>query len=49
VQALKAVDHDKLFNAGVEVVASSPDDFTSFMKAEMARMSEVIRSASFSN
>jgi tripartite-type tricarboxylate transporter receptor subunit TctC len=49
VQALKAVDADKLFNAGVEVVASSPDEFTSFMKSEMARMSEVIRSASFSN
>jgi tripartite-type tricarboxylate transporter receptor subunit TctC len=49
VQALKAVDQEKLFNAGVEVVASSPEEFTSFMKSEMARMGEVIRGASFSN
>jgi tripartite-type tricarboxylate transporter receptor subunit TctC len=49
VQALRAVDAEKMFNAGVEVVASSPDELTSFMKAETARMGEVIRSAAFSN
>jgi tripartite-type tricarboxylate transporter receptor subunit TctC len=49
VQALKNVDAERLFNAGVEVVASSPEEFTAFMKADIARMSEVVRSARFSN
>lgn len=49
VQALKSTDQEKVFNAGVEIVGSSPDEFTSFMKSDMARMSEVIRSGSFSN
>lgn len=49
VQALKSTDQEKVFNAGVEIVGSSPEEFTSFMKSEMARMSEVIRSGSFSN
>jgi tripartite-type tricarboxylate transporter receptor subunit TctC len=49
VQALKAADLEKLFNAGVEVVASSPEEFTVFMKTENARMAEVMRGARFSN
>jgi tripartite-type tricarboxylate transporter receptor subunit TctC len=49
VQALKAADADKLFNAGVEVVASSPEDLTAFMKTEVARMGEVIKGGRFSN
>jgi tripartite-type tricarboxylate transporter receptor subunit TctC len=48
VQALKAADPEKLFNAGVEVVASSPEELTSFMKTEVARMSEVIKGGRFS-
>jgi tripartite-type tricarboxylate transporter receptor subunit TctC len=49
VQALKGVDPDKLFNAGVEVVAGTPEEFTSFMKADIARMSDVIAGGRFSN
>jgi tripartite-type tricarboxylate transporter receptor subunit TctC len=47
VQALKNSDHDKVAAAGVEVVASSPEAFTAFMKGDVARMSDVIRSGSF--
>ena len=47
VQALKAVDHDKITAAGVEVVGNTPEEFTSFIKADVARMSAVIRSAAF--
>jgi tripartite-type tricarboxylate transporter receptor subunit TctC len=49
VAALKAADAEKIANAGVEVVANAPEEFTAFIKADMARMSEVIRSGSFSN
>jgi hypothetical protein len=49
VQALRNVDAERLFTAGVEVVANSPEDFTAFMKADIARMSEVVKSARFSN
>jgi tripartite-type tricarboxylate transporter receptor subunit TctC len=49
VQALKGVDGERLFNAGVEVVASSPEEFTAFMRADVARMSEVVKGARFSN
>jgi len=49
VQALKAADPEKITNAGVEIVANTPDEFASFIKADMARMSAVIRSGSFSN
>jgi tripartite-type tricarboxylate transporter receptor subunit TctC len=49
VQALRASDPEKLFNAGVEVVASSPEEFTAFMKAEVGRMGEVIKGGRFSN
>jgi tripartite-type tricarboxylate transporter receptor subunit TctC len=49
VQALKNVDAERLFNAGVEIVANSPEEFTGFMKADIARMTEVVKSARFSN
>ncbi len=48
-QALKGIDPKIVFNAGVEVVASSPEAFAQFIKADAAKMGEVIRSASFSN
>jgi tripartite-type tricarboxylate transporter receptor subunit TctC len=49
VQSLKATDPQRLANAGIEIVAGSPEEFTAFIKSEMARMGEVFRSASFSN
>lgn len=48
-QGVKAADPKITFNNGVEVVASSPEEFARFIKADMTRMGEVIRSASFSN
>jgi tripartite-type tricarboxylate transporter receptor subunit TctC len=49
VQALRATDPQILSNAGIEIVGNSPEEFTSFMKTEMTRMSQVIKSASFNN
>lgn len=49
VAALKAMDPEKIANAGVEIVANSSEEFTAFMKADRARMSEVIKSGSFAN
>jgi len=49
VQALKGADPQVLANNAVEVVGNTPDEFTAFIKAEMARMGPVIRSAHFSN
>jgi tripartite-type tricarboxylate transporter receptor subunit TctC len=49
VQSLKAADPQVLFNAGVEIVGNSPDEFAGFIKSEMARMGPVIKSASFNN
>jgi tripartite-type tricarboxylate transporter receptor subunit TctC len=49
VQALKATDPQMVFNSGVEIVGNSPDDFARFIKADMTRMNEVIKSGSFSN
>ena len=48
-QALKATDPQLVFNSGVEIVGSTPEEFARFIKADMARMSEVIKSGSFSN
>ena len=47
VQALKATDPQKIFNAGVHVVANSPEEFGAFIKSDMTKMGEVIRSAGF--
>lgn len=49
LQALKATDPHLVFNSGVEVVGSTPEEFARFIKADMARMGEVIKSGSFSN
>jgi tripartite-type tricarboxylate transporter receptor subunit TctC len=48
-QALRALDAQVVASAGVEVVAGSPEDFARFIKADMARMGEVIKSGSFNN
>ena len=48
-QALKAADQEKIAHAGVEIVGSTPEEFVSFIKADMARMNAIIKSASFSN
>jgi tripartite-type tricarboxylate transporter receptor subunit TctC len=49
VQALKASDPQKIFNAGVHVVANSPEEFGTFIKSDMAKMGEVMKGAGFSN
>ena len=48
-QGVKNTDPQMMANNGVEVIASSPEDFVRFIKADMTRMGEVIKSASFSN
>ena len=48
-QALKGADPQVLANNAVEVVTGSPEEFAAFIKSEMARMSQVIKSANFSN
>ncbi len=48
-QALKATDSKTVFNAGVEIVGSTPEEFATFIKSDMAKMGKVIKSASFSN
>src|SRR5687767_10959422 len=48
-QALKGADAEKVANAGVEIIGNSSEEFVSFIKADMARMNAVIRSAAFSN
>ena len=48
-QALKGLDSQLVFNAGVQIVGGSPEDFARFIKADMAKMGEVIKSGSFSN
>ena len=49
VQALRSADPKVLFNAGIEIVGGTPEEFAGFIKAEMDRMGKVIRSASFNN
>ncbi len=48
-QSLKAADQQVLFNAGVEIVGNSPEEFAAFIKSEMTRMGQVIKSAHFNN
>jgi len=48
-QALKGADPQMVFNSGVEIVGSSPEEFVQFIKTDMAKMGEVIKSGSFSN
>jgi tripartite-type tricarboxylate transporter receptor subunit TctC len=49
VHSLKGADPHVLFNAGVEAVGNSPDEFAAFIKSEMDRMRRVIKSAGFSS
>ncbi len=49
VQALKATDPKMIFNAGIEIVGNTPEAFAAFIKADTAKMGEVIKSGSFSN
>ena len=49
VPALKGTDPQLLARAGVEVVAGSPEEFAAFIKSDMARMSQMLKSAHFSN
>ena len=49
VQSLKATNPQVLAGAGVEVVGNTPEEFAGFIKSEMARMGQVIKSASFNN
>ncbi len=49
LQALKGIDPQIIVNNGVEVIASSPDEFARFIKADMSKMGEVIKSGSFAN
>ena len=48
-QALKGLDAQMVFNNGVEVVGGSPEDFARFIKTDMTKMGEVIKSGSFNN
>ncbi len=48
-QGMKAADPQVIANNGVEVVASTPEAFVAFIKADMTKMGEVIKSGSFSN
>jgi tripartite-type tricarboxylate transporter receptor subunit TctC len=49
VQALRGADPNVVAKAGIEIVASTPEEFATFIKAEMERMGAVIRSGSFNN
>lgn len=49
LQALKATDPQMVFNSGVEIVGDTPEEFARFIKADMLKMGEVIKSGSFSN
>ncbi len=46
---MKTTDPQRLFASGVEATSTTPDEFGQFIKAEMARMLPVIKSAGFSN
>jgi tripartite-type tricarboxylate transporter receptor subunit TctC len=48
-QALKGLDPKIVFNAGVEIVGSSPEEFARFIAVDRARMGEVIKSGAFNN
>jgi len=49
VPALKGVDAKVLAAAGVEIVVNAPGEFAAFIKSDMARMSNMLKSANFSN
>ena len=46
VRVLNTADvKEKFFNAGVEAVGSSPEEFAATIKSEMARVGKVIKDA----
>ena len=46
VRVLNTADvKEKLFNSGVEVVASTPEQFGDAVKSEIARLSKIIKDA----
>ncbi len=49
VQGLRGVNPQVLANSGVEIVGNTPEEFAAFLKSDMARMSQVMKSAAFSN
>lgn len=49
VPALKGLDPKVLAVAGVEIIGNAPEEFAAFIKADMGRMSNMLKSAHFSN
>ena len=49
VPALNGVDPKVLAASGVEIVGNAPEEFAAFIKSDMGRMSNMLRSAHFSN
>ena len=47
VQALRGSDQQKISGAGIEIIGGTPDEFLQFIKADMSKMGEVIKSGSF--
>lgn len=47
VQALRGADPQRITAAGIEIIGNSPEEFLDFIKADMSKMGEVIRSGSF--
>ena len=47
VQALRGSDPQKIAAAGIEIIGNSPQEFLQFIKADMAKMGEVIKSGAF--
>ena len=47
VQALRGADPQKVAAAGIEIIGNSPEEFLQFIKADMAKMGEVIRNGQF--
>jgi tripartite-type tricarboxylate transporter receptor subunit TctC len=46
VAFLRASDtRERLLKSGIEAVASTPDEFTALIKADMARTGKIIRAA----
>ena len=45
--ALRGSDQQKIAGAGIEIIGGSPDEFLQFIKADMSKMGEVIKSGSF--
>ena len=46
---MKTTDRKRLYNSSVEAAATTPEAFAEFIRAKMARMGKVIKSANFSH